>query len=94
MALLGADWGCQTAGQAQRKPQCWRHRLRHVGIVAAVQGLSALTADVSWHSRLVFIAINAVTHYAIDSVRMPKVADQGLHLAVVVVTAPLLKRRK
>jgi len=90
LALLGADWGCQTAGQAMHKPTSWPHRLRHVGIVAAVQGISALTADVSWNSRMSFVAINAVTHFLIDSVRMPKALDQTLHVAVAVATAPLL----
>lgn len=90
-ALLGADWGCQTIAQAQYKNYCWRHRARHVALVAMVQGLSAKTANVSWHQWAIFVAINAVTHYLIDSVRLPKVTDQALHIAVATVTAPLLK---
>ena len=90
LALLGADWGCQTARQAQRKGSSWRHRAQHVGIVASVQGLSALTSDAHWYRQLAFVTINAATHFAIDSVRMPKAVDQLLHIAVAVVTAPLL----
>lgn len=92
LALLGADWGCQTLSQAIYKNRCWRHRARHVAIVAGVQGLSAWTADVGWRRWAVFVGINAVTHFAIDSVRMPKAADQGLHIGVAVVTAPLLRK--
>lgn len=91
LAMLGADWGCQTGRQAALKGRIWRYRLAHVGIVAGVQGLSAWTADVSWNSRALFVAINAITHYLIDCLTLPKAADQALHLAVVVMTAPLLK---
>lgn len=91
LALLGADWGCQTSAQAIHKGHCWRHRLRHVALVAGVQGLSALTADVSWNSRILFVSLNAGAHYLIDSFRMPKTLDQSLHVAVAVATAPLLR---
>jgi len=90
-AELGADWGCQTARQAQRKGAHWQVRLAHVGIVAGVQGLSAATAETSWGRRLLFVAINAATHFVIDSVPLPKTIDQLLHLAVAVATAPLLR---
>lgn len=90
-AELGADWGCQTVQHAQRKGTHWQARLAHVGIVASVQGLSAATAETSWGRRLLFVAINATTHFVIDSLPLPKAIDQALHLAVAVVTAPLLR---
>lgn len=90
-ALLGADWGCQTGAQAMYKQCCWRHRVRHVGLVALVQLLCAWTAPTTWGRRLLFVGINAGTHYLVDSVKLHKAVDQTLHLAVVVVTAPLLK---
>jgi hypothetical protein len=93
LALLGADWGCQTARQARLKGQRWEERLAHVGIVAGVQALSAATADTSWAKRLLFVAINAATHFLIDSVPMPKALDQTLHVAVAVGTAPLLRSK-
>lgn len=92
-ALVGADWGCQTLPQALYKNRCWRHRLRHVAIVAGIQGVSALTANTTWRRWLLFVAINAITHYGIDSVKMPKWLDQGLHLVVAIFTAPLLQKR-
>jgi hypothetical protein len=79
LALLGADWGCQTLPQAIHKNHCWRHRARHVAIVALIQGTCAL-----------YVAINATTHYLIDSYRIPKALDQTLHITVAVATAPLL----
>ena len=94
LALLGADWDCQTLAQAMHKNRCWRHRLRHVAIVAGVQGVSAATADTTWSRWALFVAINAITHFAIDSVRMPKWLDQILHLIVAIVTAPLLRSAK
>lgn len=96
LALLGADWGCQTWHQAQTKNHCWRARAQHVAIVALVQGISARTANVSWNTWTLFVAINAATHFLIDSYRLNKAVDQTLHLAVAVATAPLLapKRRR
>lgn len=93
-ALVGADWGCQTWQQAQHKNTCWRTRAQHVAIVAAVQGLSARTANVSWNTCALFVIINAAAHFLIDSYRIPKFVDQSLHLAVAVATAPLLQTRK
>lgn len=93
-ALIGADWGCQTLPQALNKNHCWRHRLRHVAIVAGIQALSATTANTTWRRWLLFVAINAITHYGIDSAKMPKWLDQTLHVAVAVLTAPLLKARQ
>lgn len=89
-ALLGADWGCQTLNQAIHKNHCWRHRARHVAIVAGVQGLSALTANVGWRPWLAFVLINAITHFIIDSYRLPKWLDQLLHATIAILTAPLL----
>lgn len=94
LALLGADWGCQTCAQALHKNHCWRHRARHVAIVAVVQGLSALTAGVGGWRRVLFVGINAASHFVIDGRQMPKAVDQGLHIAVAVMTAPLLKKRR
>lgn len=91
LALLGADWGFQTTAQAMKKGRCWRHRLRHVAMVAALQGLSAGTARVSWPAWLLFVVINGVSHFVIDSLRLAKPVDQGLHVAVAVMTAPLVK---
>lgn len=94
LALIGADWGCQTGRQAALKNQRWQQRAAHVGIVAGVQGISALTADVSWNSRAAFVLLNAISHYIIDSWPLPKVVDQSLHIAVAVGTAPLLRSNK
>lgn len=90
-ALIGADWGCQTLGQAVHKNHCWRHRARHVANGAAIQALSAGTANIGWRSWLAFVALNAGTHYAIDSYPLPKWLDQTLHLTIAVLTAPLLR---
>ncbi len=91
LALVGADWGFQTTAQAMQKGRCWRHRLRHVLMVAALQGLSARTARVSWNMWALFVVINGVSHFVIDSLRLAKWVEQGLHVAVAVVTAPLVK---
>lgn len=90
-SLLGADWGCQTASQAQRKQRCWRSRLAHVATVALIQGASAAQCRCGWCKVALFVAVNAATHYVIDGLRIPKALDQALHLAVVVSTAPLLR---
>lgn len=90
LALLGADWGCQTWPQAQHKNHCWRHRARHVAIVALIQAISARTANVSWNTCALFVAINAITHFLIDSYRLPKAIDQLLHITIAGATAPLL----
>jgi len=93
-SLLGADWGCQTASQAQRKHHCWRSRLAHVATVALIQGASAAQCRCGWRRVALFVAVNAVTHYLIDGLRIHKSLDQALHLAVVVGTAPLLKEKR
>lgn len=90
LALLGADWGCQTWRQAATKNRDWRARVQHVAIVAAVQGISARTANVSWNNWTLFVAINALTHFLIDSYRLNKFIDQTLHLTIAIITAPLL----
>lgn len=89
-ALIGADWGCQTLPQAIHKNHCWRHRTRHVAIVAGIQGLSAVTANTTWPRWLLFVTINAATHYIIDSHPLPKWLDQALHATIAILTAPLL----
>lgn len=93
-ALIGADWGCQTLHQAQTKTTNWHTRLHHVATVAAIQGLSARTANVSWNTCMLYVAINALTHYLIDSYRIPKAVDQTLHLTIAIITAPLLAHQR
>lgn len=88
MAHLGGDWGCQSATQAMHKATCRRCRLQHVVIVGLVHMLAALTSErVSGRRRAAYVVVNVATHYAVDSVRLPKVVDQVLHVAVAVVTA-------
>ncbi len=44
--------------------------------------------------RALYILINAITHYAIDSVTMPKWLDQALHLVIALASAKLLEVRR
>jgi hypothetical protein len=89
-----ADWGYQTSTQARCKaddPVC---RLKHVGIVSLSHAAAAWTCEgVSDERRLTYVAVNAVTHYAIDSVKMPKIVDQVLHILVALLSAWLLRRK-
>jgi hypothetical protein len=87
-----ADWGFQTTAQAIHKPHCAAHRARHVGIVACSHAMASVTSEgVSWRNRALYVAVNAVTHYAIDSVAMPKWLDQALHVSVAVFSARFLR---
>lgn len=94
-AHLGADWSYQTTAQAINKRRCWKHRARHVAIMAGSHAVAALTSDgVSNIQRAEYVAINAITHYAIDSMTLPKWLDQGLHLLIALATAHLLTRKE
>ncbi|HMY41325.1 MAG TPA: DUF3307 domain-containing protein [Marinagarivorans sp.] len=93
-AHLGADWSYQTTAQAIHKQTCWKHRARHVAIIAGSHAVAALTSDgVPTLRRAEYVAINALTHYAIDSVQLPKWLDQALHLVIALATARLLTRK-
>ena len=88
-----ADWGFQTTTQAIHKSRCPYHRARHVGIVAGSHAMAAVTSEgVTWRNRVGYVAINAGTHYLIDSVRLPKIWDQALHVGVALASAGLLKK--
>lgn len=87
-----ADWGFQTTAQAVHKPHCAAHRARHVGIVAASHTMASVTSEgVSWRNRAAYVAVNAGTHYLIDSVRLPKWLDQTLHIAVAILSSKLIE---
>lgn len=89
-----SDWGYQTTQQAVHKSHCPYHRARHVGIVAGSHAVAAMTSEnVSWRRRAAYVAINGITHYAIDSVCMPKIVDQVLHIGVALATSPLIRSR-
>ena len=93
-AHLGADWSYQTTAQAIHKQTCWKHRARHVAIIAGSHAVAALTSDnVPNAQRAKYVAINAITHYAIDSVTLPKWLYQLLHLVIALVTARLLTQK-
>jgi hypothetical protein len=87
-----ADWGFQTTTQAIHKSHCPKQRAYHVGIVAGSHAMAAVTSErVTWRNRALYVAVNAVTHYAIDSVTMPKWLDQALHVSVAVLSAKFLR---
>lgn len=93
-AHLGADWSYQTTAQAIYKQHCWRHRARHVAIMAGSHAVAALTSDnVPNAQRAKYVVINALTHYAIDSMQLPTWLDQLLHLVIALATARLLTRK-
>jgi hypothetical protein len=88
-----ADWGFQTTAQAVHKAHCPAHRFRHCLIVSGSHGMAALTSgQTSWRKRLLYVLVNGISHYLIDSTRLPKWADQALHIAVALVSAGLLKK--
>ena len=94
-AHLGADWCYQTAAQAAHKQTDARYRAQHVAIMAGSHTVAALTSDgVPNRNRALYILINAVTHYAIDSMTMPKWLDQALHLVIALASAKLLEARR
>lgn len=88
-----ADWGFQTTSQAVHKAHCSKHRARHCAIVALSHALAAATSDQKSVGRKVaYVGVNAVTHFAIDSYRLPKWLDQVLHVTVALLSARLLKK--
>ena len=88
------DWSFQTNRQAMYKQTNARYRAQHVAIMAGSHTVAALTSDgVPNSRRVLYILINAITHYVIDSVTMPKWLDQALHLAIALASAKLLEVR-
>lgn len=82
-ATLFGDYGLQTTAQALHKNHCPALRLRHVaGVAAALVAALATDGRLGLGGKLLVVAINAVSHYGIDGVRMPKLLDQALHLAI------------
>ncbi len=82
-AHLFGDYGLQTSAQAMHKNHCTAHRRRHVaGVAAALAAALATDGQLGLGGKLVVVAINAVSHYGIDGVRMPKAIDQALHLGI------------
>lgn len=89
------DWSFQTAAQAAYKQTDRRYRAQHVAIMAGSHTVAAWTCDgVPMARRALYILINAITHYAIDSVKLPKWLDQALHLVIALVSAKLLEVRR
>lgn len=89
------DWSFQTSRQAMYKQTDRRYRAQHVAIMAGSHTVAAWTCDgVPMARRALYILINAITHYAIDSVRLPKWLDQALHLAIALASAKLLEVRR
>lgn len=94
-AHLGADWCYQTTAQAAHKQTDRRYLAQHVAIMAGSHTVAAWTCDgVPMARRALYILINAVTHYIIDSVKLPKWLDQALHLAIALASAKLLEVRR
>ena len=89
------DWSFQTSRQAMYKQTDRRYRAQHVAIMAGSHTVAALTSDgVPNSRRALYILINAITHYAIDSVKLPKWLDQALHLVIALASAKLLEARR
>ena len=89
------DWSFQTNRQAMYKQTDSRLLTQHVAIMAGSHTVAALTSDgVPNSRRALYILINAITHYAIDSVTMPKWLDQALHLVIALASAKLLEVRR
>ena len=89
------DWSFQTNRQAMYKQTDRRLLTQHVAIMAGSHTVAALTSDgVPNSRRALYILINAITHYAIDSVTMPKWLDQALHLVIALASAKLLEVRR
>ena len=89
------DWSFQTNRQAMYKQTDRRYLAQHVAIMAGSHTVAALTSDgVPNSRRALYILINAITHYVIDSVTMPKWLDQALHLVIALASAKLLEVRR
>lgn len=78
---LGADYGMQSPRMATQKNGCIFWRLAHVAIIAAAHLAVAMTSEATPRQRAEYVAFNAVTHFAADSIRLPKWADQAIHIA-------------
>lgn len=78
---LGADYGMQSASMAINKNDCILWRLAHVAIIAAAHLAVAMTSEATPRQRAEYVAFNVSTHFAADSVRLPKWADQIIHIA-------------
>lgn len=88
---VGADYGMQTGHQAKWKNICWHSRSRHVAIVAAVHAVGAITSKAGIVRSIVYAAINAGSHFVIDSFVLPKWIDAILHLTIAVISSMLLE---
>ena len=89
------DWSFQTSWQAMYKQTDRRLLTQHVAVMAGSHTVAAWTCDgVPLARRALYILINAITHYVIDSVTMPKWLDQVLHLVIALASAKLLEVRR
>lgn len=85
------DYGLQTGHMAQHKRTDAATRLQHcAGVAAAMSAALATDSHMSNGSKAAVVAVNTVTHFGIDGLRMPKAIDQALHLAIAVVSVVMV----
>jgi len=79
------DYGLQTGHMAQHKRTDTSARLQHcAGVAVAMSAALATDNAMSNGNKAAVVALNTVAHYGIDSLKIPKVIDQALHLAIAV----------
>lgn len=81
---LGADYGTQSEEMASRKNDCLSWRLAHIAMVGAAHTASAATCNASGVQRIEYVAFQTLSHFVIDSVKIPKWLDQIAHLTIAI----------
>lgn len=82
-AHLFGDYGAQTSHMAMCKGTNARVRTQHAGCIAASFAAAMATDQtLSTRQKATVIAINAGSHWLIDSCQLSKVIDQALHIAI------------
>jgi hypothetical protein len=98
-AHLAGDYLLQTNAMAERKLHDWRIRLWHVSVYSLPFLLVLFVNDVKLTRALLFLGLNFVIHFILDSRRWasgekwaprPIVIDQTLHVITLAVLAHFL----
>lgn len=89
-AHIAGDYGFQTARQAKLKHQSPSVKLEHCTIVACSHGIAALSGE--GEHKLLYVLLNFVSHFIIDSFNLPKWIDQTLHISIAGLTGLMLCR--
>ena len=85
------DYGLQTGHMAQHKRTDASTRLQHCAVVAMAMSAALATDNaMSTGNKAAVVALNTVAHFGIDGLRMPKLIDQALHLAIAVASVVMV----